>query len=218
MKILSYELVQSGNQDLLGMKPIEIGTLLLPSGMLSVLDPMTDFANIDAEIAECRIEVPGPGIVTLLVAPAGTLSARPFATILTFSDATAVAATIAGIVDADIARIMFADTDLLAESWVRSRDDVAISRNLDLDEALERRLLSFAPIYNAETEGAGFVMSGGILTNHTGWGYGSYVVVRHDDADGNLVRIVVSYLDDERMEPIEFLDFGLPSPWLAIAA
>jgi len=223
MKIIASALVASGNQDLVGMAPVEIGTIPFPSGGLAILEPMTYFTEIDAEIAARRIEVPGPAVVTAIMSPAEDfegkpLAPRPYATVLTFSDADAVTRSVVGEINIDVARIMFADAGLLTEKWARDEEGYKASKTLSLDDALAQNLLTVGPIYAAEQATDGHVLlSGSILTSLTGWGDCTCQVVRHDDADGNLVRVVVSYLEDDCCVPIDFLDFGLPAP-LALAA
>jgi len=223
MKIITSALLANGNQDLVGMTPVEIGTIAFPSGAMAILEPMTYFTHIDQEIAARRIEVPGPAVVTAIMSPAEDfdgkpLAPRPYATVLTFSDAEAVTQSVAGEIDIDVARIMFADAGLLADTWARNETDYEASKDLGLADAIARKMLTVGPIYAAEKATGGHVLlSGSIFTSLTGWGDCSCQVVRHDDADGNLVRVVVTYLEDDCCEPIDFLDFGLPAP-LALAA
>lgn len=219
MKILASLLVATGNDDLAADLTVRtVGTLAFSSGTMSVLEPMTYFTHIDHALAACRIAVPGPAEVTAVVDDTDPRYTRPFAMVLTFSDAPAVVASTVGEVSIDVARVMFADSAMLATKWVRSDEDYDIAIGLGLEEALERSLLAYEPIYAGEKAGGSNIMlSNDILTTLTGWGDGTCRVVRHDDAQGGLVRIVVSFLDDDLGQPIDFLDFGLPAP-LALAA
>jgi len=211
MKILTSALVASGNSELADMTSVELGTIAFPSGSMAILEPMTYYTHLDAEIAARRIEVPGPALVTAIVAPVGNLEHRPFGIVLTFSDAAAVTEWTAGEISVDVARIMFADADLIARSWARSEEDHKASQTLGLDEALARNMLTFQPLYAAEkTIGSNeMLLTDGILTSLTGWGDGIYRVVCHGDADGGLVRVIVLFVCDQCDRPIDFLDFGM---------
>lgn len=221
MKIIASALVASGNQDLVDMTPVDVGTVSFPSGAMAILEPMTYFTHIDQEIAARRIDVPGPATVTAFVAPVGNLAARPFGIVLTFSDAAAVTEWTAGEISVDVARIMFADAGLIAEKWARTEEDHDAAKTLGLDEALARNALTHAPLYAAEKAVGSneMLLTDGILTSLTGWGDGTFRVVCHGDAEGDLVRVVVLFLEDQCGEPVDFLDFGMgPLQPLALAA